>query len=96
MDITSRDEIARAVAETERAFGRIDILVNNAGIGPPEPAEAVSEEDFDRTVAVNIKGTFFVSQAVGRVMIRKAAAAGSSTSARRPASSRCRPNRSTA
>ena len=71
MDITSGDDIARAVAETERAFGRIDILVNNAGIGPPAPAEVVTERDFDRTVAVNIKGTYFVSQAVGRVMIRQ-------------------------
>jgi NAD(P)-dependent dehydrogenase (short-subunit alcohol dehydrogenase family) len=70
MDVTRRDEIERAVAETERAFGRIDILVNNAGIGPPARAEDVNEADFDRTLAVNVKGTYFVSQAVGRVMIR--------------------------
>lgn len=70
MDVTRGDQIAAAVAEAERVFGRIDILVNNAGIGPPNPAERVSGEDFDRTVAVNLKGTFFVSQAVGRVMIK--------------------------
>ena len=70
MDVTRRDEIEAAVAATERAFGRIDILVNNAGIGPPNRAEDVTEEDFDRTLAVNLKGTFFVSQAVGRVMIK--------------------------
>ena len=70
MDVTRGPEIAAAVAEAERAFGRIDILVNNAGIGPPNPAESVTEADFDRTLAVNLKGTFFVSQAVGRVMIR--------------------------
>ena len=86
----------RRVAEAERAFGRIDILVNNAGIGPPNPAEHVTEADFDRTLAVNLKGTFFVSQAVGRVMIAQAAAGASSTSARRPAPSRSRPSRSTA
>jgi NAD(P)-dependent dehydrogenase (short-subunit alcohol dehydrogenase family) len=70
MDVTRSDEIAAAVAEVDRTVGRIDILINNAGIGPPNAAEAVTETDFDATVAVNLKGTFFVSQAVGRVMIR--------------------------
>lgn len=69
MDVTRRSEIKSAVAEAIRHFGRIDILVNNAGIGPPNPAEDVTEEDFDYTVAVNLKGTFFVSQEVGRTMI---------------------------
>ena len=44
------------MAEASRAFGRIDILVNNAGIGPPNPAEAVTEADFDATLAVNLEG----------------------------------------
>lgn len=70
MDVTRTPEIRSAVAEAIRHFGRIDILVNNAGIGPPNPAEDVTEEDFDRTVAVNLKGTFFVSQEVGRAMIK--------------------------
>jgi len=70
MDVTRREQIASAVAEAQRTFGRIDILVNNAGIGPPNAAETVSEPDFDATVAVNLKGTFFVSQEVGRLMIR--------------------------
>jgi len=69
MDVTRGPEIEAAVAEAARAFGRIDILVNNAGIGPPAPAEEVTEEAFDRTLAVNLKGTFFVSQAVGRSMM---------------------------
>lgn len=69
MDVTRRDEIASAVAEARRHFGRIDVLVNNAGIGPPAPAEDVTEEAFDRTLAVNVKGTFFASQEVGRLMI---------------------------
>jgi NAD(P)-dependent dehydrogenase (short-subunit alcohol dehydrogenase family) len=45
--------------------------VNNAGLGTEIPAEDVSEEDFDFTVAVNLKGTFLASQAAGRVMIRQ-------------------------
>jgi NAD(P)-dependent dehydrogenase (short-subunit alcohol dehydrogenase family) len=53
------------------AFGRIDILVNNAGLGPENPAVDVREEDFDLTCAVNLKGTFFTSQAVGRTMIAR-------------------------
>jgi NAD(P)-dependent dehydrogenase (short-subunit alcohol dehydrogenase family) len=71
MDVTRLDQVTRAVEETVTRFGRIDILVNNAGLGPENPAELVREEDFDLTLAVNLKGTFFVSQAVGRVMIRQ-------------------------
>lgn len=58
-----------AVDAVIKHFGRLDILVNNAGVAPGNPADAVVEADFDRTVAVNLKGTFFLSQAVGRVMI---------------------------
>src|SRR6185312_5606478 len=69
MDVTRPAEVSAAVAAAVRHFGRLDILVNNAGIGPPNPAEAVTETDFDATLAVNLKGTFFVSQAAGRAMI---------------------------
>jgi len=71
MDMSNLDQVQWAVAETAREFGRLDILVNNAGLGPENPAEKVREEDFDLTVAVNLKGTFFASQAAGRVMIRQ-------------------------
>ena len=71
MDMTRMDEIRRAVDDTVAHFGRLDILVNNAGIAPGNLAEAVREEDFDLTLAVNLKGTFFASQAAGRVMIRQ-------------------------
>lgn len=71
MDISQMDQISGAVEQAVKEFGRIDILVNNAGIAPGNLAENVTEEDFDATLAVNLKGTFFVSQAVGRVMIRQ-------------------------
>jgi NAD(P)-dependent dehydrogenase (short-subunit alcohol dehydrogenase family) len=71
MDIRDLDQVRRAVDDTVAEFGRLDLLVNNAGLGPENPAEAVTEEDFDLTVDVNIKGTFFASQAAGRVMIRQ-------------------------
>jgi NAD(P)-dependent dehydrogenase (short-subunit alcohol dehydrogenase family) len=71
MDVTRLDQISRAVDETVARLGRVDILVNNAGLGPEDPAESVREEDFDLTLAVNLKGTFFASQAAGRAMIRQ-------------------------
>src|SRR5712671_3717397 len=69
MDMLKMEQISRAVDETTKEFGRIDILVNNAGIAPENLAENVSEQDFDATLAVNLKGTFFASQAAGRIMI---------------------------
>src|SRR5215216_2696639 len=71
MDVTHLDEIQSAIDSTVSHFGRLDILVNNAGLGPSNLAENVREEDFDLTVAVNLKGTFFSSQAAGRVMIEQ-------------------------
>ena len=71
MDVTYLDQITHAVDDTVRHFGRLDILVNNAGVAPGNPVENVREEDFDLTLAVNLKGTFFASQAAGRVMIRQ-------------------------
>jgi NAD(P)-dependent dehydrogenase (short-subunit alcohol dehydrogenase family) len=69
MDMTRLDQIRQAVEQAAAHFGRIDILLNNAGVGPPNPAEQVREEDFDFTLGVNLKGTYFASQAVGRQMI---------------------------
>ena len=63
----SRDAFARA----RTAFGRIDVLVNNVGVGPENLAENVTEADFDFTVDTNLKGTFFLTQAVGRAMIEQ-------------------------
>jgi NAD(P)-dependent dehydrogenase (short-subunit alcohol dehydrogenase family) len=71
MDVGHLGQITAAVDEAAAQLGRIDILVNNVGIGPENPAENVTERDFDATLAVNLKGTFFTSQAVGRVMIRQ-------------------------
>jgi NAD(P)-dependent dehydrogenase (short-subunit alcohol dehydrogenase family) len=69
MDVRKTAEIFSAVDQAVGRFGRLDILVNNAGLGPENPAEHVREEDFDVTVEVNLRGTFFASQAAGRVMI---------------------------
>jgi len=71
MDVRDLDQVRAAVEATVEHFGKLDILVNNAGLGPANAAEAVTEDDFDFTVDVNVKGLFFASQAAGRVMIRQ-------------------------
>ena len=68
-DVTNEEDCGNVVATALSRFGRLDILVNNAGIAPGNLAENVCEEDYDLTLAVNLKGTFFASQAAGRVMI---------------------------
>jgi NAD(P)-dependent dehydrogenase (short-subunit alcohol dehydrogenase family) len=69
MDVRDREQIDSAIGTVVSTLGRLDIVVNNAGLGPSAPAEDVTEENFDLTVDVNVKGVFFVSQAAGRVMI---------------------------
>ena len=69
MDVLDLAQIDLAVRAVLDAFGRIDVLVNNAGLGPENPAEDVNEPDYDLTFDTNVKGLFFTSQAVGRVMI---------------------------
>ena len=69
MDLTDLGSMRSAVATAHQAFGCIDVLVNNVGLGPENLAENVTEVDFDLTVDVNLKGTFFTTQAVGKLMI---------------------------
>ena len=71
MDVSKMPEITDGVQAGVQYFRRIDILVNNAGIGEANPLERVTEKDFDETTAVNLKGTFFATQAVGKVMIKQ-------------------------
>jgi NAD(P)-dependent dehydrogenase (short-subunit alcohol dehydrogenase family) len=71
MDLTHLDQVFRAVDQAASHFGALDILINNAGVAPENLAENYRQEDFDLTLAVNLKGTFFASQAAGRIMIRQ-------------------------
>ena len=71
MDMRNLLQIRAAIDRAAAHFGRVDILINNAGVAPENPAEDVREEDFDLTLAVNLKGTFFASQLVGRLMIEQ-------------------------
>ncbi len=64
MDVSSLQQINDSVEKVVNKFGTIDILVNNVGIAPDNPAEKVTEADFDKTINLNLKGTFFTAQAV--------------------------------
>lgn len=67
-DITKSSEVMAMVNQVYNVFGRIDILVNNAGIIRRGTIETVTEEDWDRVMEVNLKGTFLCSKAVVEVM----------------------------
>lgn len=68
-DVTKADEVQASVARTVEAFGRLDILINNAGSSHAKgPFEAVSEAEFDRVFAVNLKSIFHYCNATVPVM----------------------------
>ncbi len=69
VDLCRPESIAPLVDATRRAFDRIDVLVNAVGIIRRGPIEAVSAEDWDAMMAVNLRGAFLLCQAVGREMI---------------------------
>ena len=71
LDISRPPEIAAVIEEVVKRHQRIDVLVNNAAICPRIPLKEVTEADFDRIVGINLKGTFFVSQAVSPLMVRQ-------------------------
>jgi glycerol dehydrogenase len=68
-DITVRSNIEQFVEDSSKRFGTIDILVNNAGVVLLAPAEDLTDEAWDVTMAVNLKAPYMISQIVGRKMI---------------------------
>lgn len=69
-DVSTSQSVRQAVAQAISAFGRLDILVNSAGIAVLDPAEKVSEQDWDNTININLKGVFLMSQEVGKHFIQ--------------------------
>ena len=67
-DVSDRAAVSRMVTEAEAEFGKIDLLVNNAGIERNAALELTTEDDWERTMAVNLKGQLLVTQAVARGM----------------------------
>ncbi len=71
MDVSNSDDVNRAVAEVEKAFGRIDVLVNNAGITKDGLLMRMSEDDWDAVLDINLKGAFLCTKAVSRIMMKQ-------------------------
>src|ERR1700686_4568574 len=71
LDVRNLESIERMAAEAEKAFGHLDILVNNAGCNIRKPALDVTWEDWNLILDTNLRGSFFVAQAVARRMIAR-------------------------
>ena len=69
LDVRDHSSIQEMAEAAEAAYGKIDILVNNAGCNVRKPALEVTPEDWDLVVNTNLRGTFFVAQAIARKMI---------------------------
>jgi dihydroanticapsin dehydrogenase len=70
-DVTDSTEVKRIVREAKAYLGKIDVLFNNAGILVEGTIEQVSEEGFDRIMAVNVKGIFLMSKEVIPIMLKQ-------------------------
>jgi glucose 1-dehydrogenase len=76
-DVSKRLDVHNLIAATVEAFSDIDILVNNAAIVHSAPFLDLKEEDFDRVIRVNLKGSFLAGQAVARYLVEKVQKGGS-------------------
>ncbi len=68
LDVRDQKSIEQAIAKAHEAFGRIDILINNAGCNVRKPALDVTWDDWNLVLDTNLRGSFFVAQAVARLM----------------------------
>jgi 3-oxoacyl-[acyl-carrier protein] reductase len=71
MDVTSKAEIDGVFQEVIKQWGKVDILVNNAGIFTPKPALEMTEEEWQRTIDINLKGQFLCAQRAAKEMAKQ-------------------------
>ncbi len=74
-DVSNKDEVDEMVAKTVAELGKVDILVNNAGICQFKPFLELTEEEWDRTININLKGYFLCAQACSKEMVKQKAGA---------------------
>ena len=70
-DVSRKEEVDNLVKKTIERFGKVDVLVNNAGICQFKPFLELSEEEWSRTIDINLKGYFLCAQAVAKEMVKK-------------------------
>lgn len=70
-DITKQEQMGNLVKQAIETFGTIDVLVNNAGITKDNLLMRMSEEEFDRVIEVNLKGTYLVTKLVSKYMMKQ-------------------------
>jgi glucose 1-dehydrogenase len=70
-DVSRREDVERMVAQVVEKFGRLDICVNNAGIEIKRPFLEVTDDEWNKVIAVNLYGCFVVSQAASRQMVKQ-------------------------
>lgn len=71
VDVSKKEDVDRLFAVTMEKYGRVDILVNNAGITDDARLVKMTEEQFDRVVAINLKGTYLCGQAAAKIMLEQ-------------------------
>jgi NAD(P)-dependent dehydrogenase (short-subunit alcohol dehydrogenase family) len=70
-DVSQNNQIQNLVQKTVQHYGRIDVVVNNAGVNHSANFFDTTEDDWDRVMSVDLKGTFLLSQAAAKVMVEK-------------------------
>ncbi len=70
-DVSNKNEVVKMIDQVIQDFGKIDILVNNAAILEVTDFFDVTEEEWDKILAVNLKGAFLVTQAVAKHMVER-------------------------
>src|SRR5215467_7409273 len=70
-DVSDEGQVQSLISDTARTFGRVDVLVNNAGVAAMSPSTAISKEDWDRVVSINLTGSFLCARESAKKMMNQ-------------------------